>query len=192
LSTIADKTAISAGRAVKAKREAMGLTLRALAARSGISSSMISDIERGTKSPTVSTLAMLADALGVAISALLDAETEPPARIRLVRASEHAAVIDHPSGARRQSFGPSPFGSRVEFLRYVVPPHAIAGPFPAHASGTIEHAHVASGQVRIVFGEEAVQVEAGDSCSCRADAPHLFDNQEGDAEAVIYLVIERG
>ena len=65
LSTLEDEVSLRMGRAVKQRREAAGFSLRMLAARSGISSSMISDIERGTKSPTVSTMLRLADALGV-------------------------------------------------------------------------------------------------------------------------------
>src|SRR5690242_3842592 len=59
LSTIADKIAQEVGLAIKARREALGFTLRVLADRSGVSSSMISDIERGAKSPTISTLSRL-------------------------------------------------------------------------------------------------------------------------------------
>ena len=56
VSTLEDEVKLRTGRAIKQQREAPGLSLRTLAARSGISSSMISDIERGTKSPTVTTV----------------------------------------------------------------------------------------------------------------------------------------
>ena len=52
------------------------------------------------------------------------------------------------------------------------------------------HVHVAAGAVQVVFGADAVRLEAGDSCSCLADAPHPFDNADGNVEALIYLVIE--
>src|SRR5262249_40528747 len=191
MSTIEDEIAVHVGRAVRARREAQGFTLRALAARSGVSSSMISDIERGAKSPTISTLSMLAEALGVSVSVLVDRESAGK-RIQVVRGPERRASVDPASGARRESFGPAPAGSQVEFVRYAVPPRATAGPFAAHPRGTIEHLYVAAGAVRVVFGEEAVSLEAGDSCTCRADAPHLFDNTGGSVEALIYLVSERG
>jgi transcriptional regulator with XRE-family HTH domain len=189
LSTTADKTAERVGRAVKARREELKLTLRALAAKSGISPSMISDIERGAKSPTISTLAQLSAALGVSVSALLEARE--PERIRVVRASATQTLTDPATGAKRQSFGPAVPGSKVEFLRYLVPPRVTAGPFAAHVSGTIEHLHVGAGAVRVVVGDEAVKLETGDSCSCFADASHFFDNADGDAEALIYLVVEQ-
>jgi transcriptional regulator with XRE-family HTH domain len=192
LSTIADKVTRRVGAAVRSRREELRLTLRALAAKSGISSSMVSDIERGAKSPTVSTLAALAAALGVPISALVEAAPQAQSRIKVVRCVEQRAFVDPASGARRESFGPAVAGSNVEFLRYTLRPRSVAGPFPAHARGAIEHIHVATGATRVVVGGDEVTLAAGDSCSCHADAKHLFDNMNGDIEAILYVVIEQG
>jgi transcriptional regulator with XRE-family HTH domain len=191
MSTIADKISMLVAHAVKHRREQLGLTLRALAARSGVSSSMISDIERGAKSPTISTLSALAQALGVPITALVDSAAPATGRIRVVRATERPEFIDPISGARRDSFGTALTGSKIEFMRYVVPPRTLAGPFPAHATGTIEHMHLAAGNILAVFGTDAVMLEAGDSCSCVADTPHRFDNRESDVEALVYIVVEQ-
>jgi mannose-6-phosphate isomerase-like protein (cupin superfamily) len=75
-------------------------------------------------------------------------------------------------------------------MRYAVPPHTIAGPFAAHAKGTIEHMHLAEGRLRVAFGTDEATLEAGDSCSCLAEAPHYFDNRDSGTEAVVYIVIE--
>ena len=189
--TIEDDIARRVSQAVKARRKALGLTLRALAARSGVSASMISDVERGAKSPTVATLALLADALGQPIAKLLQVPTAPAGRIQVFRGAERRTAIDPASGARRDPLGPHQASSKVEFLRYAVPPHRTAGPFAAHPRGTVEHMHLAAGSLRLVCGEETADMQAGDSCLCRADAPHRFDNSEGNVEALIYLVIER-
>ena len=191
MSTIANEISTRVGRAVRARREELKLTLRALASLSGISSSMISDVERGEKSPTISTLSILATALGTPISALLDRPISTTKRIRVVRGSKQKFYIDRGTGARRQSFGPAIAGSNVRFMCSAVPPHTTAGPFPAHAVGTIEHIHVAAGAVRVAVGDNAVSLKAGDSCSCFADAMHLFDNARGNVEALIYLVVEQ-
>ncbi len=191
LSTIKDNATAWVAQAIKSRRKQLGLSLRELASKSGVSSSMISDIERRSKSPTISTLSALAQALGMPMSALLDSPASPTGRIHVFRASERTELIDPASGARRDHFGPALAGSRVEFLRYVVPPHTLGGPFAAHASGTIEHMHLAAGSIRAVFGTDAVILEAGDSCTCLADVPHHFDNRESDTEALIYIVVER-
>jgi transcriptional regulator with XRE-family HTH domain len=191
MSTEADKLSARIAQAMKQRRDELRLTLRDLSARSGISASAISDIERGAKSPTIATLDALAQALGLQMSALTDNVTPLASRIHVVRAAERPRFVDTKSGAKRDSFGPALPGSKVEFLSYVVPPRKVAGPFAAHAGGTIEHMHVAAGSIRAEFGNEAVTLETGDSCTCYADAVHRFDNRRGKIEALIYVVVEQ-
>lgn len=186
-----DKVTERVASAVRDRREQRGLTLRALSTTSGVSSSMISDIERGAKSPTVATLAALADALGVTIAALVEIPAPLTGRIHVVRASERTISSDPTSGARRDSFRSPLTMSRVEFSHYTVPRRAMAGPFAAHAKGTIEHMYVAAGSILATFGIDSVTLGPGDCCSCTADAPHSFDNRSGKSEASIYIVLER-
>ncbi len=188
LSTLEDEISLRTGRALKRRREAAGFSLRELAGRSGISSSMISDIERGTKSPTVITVVRLAQALGVSAAALIDGGTGPAPRIRVLRRGEGAGG-EHP--ARWSSLGPAAPGSRIDFVRYQIPPATVLGPTAAHVPGTVEHMHVATGAVRVTVGDETAELAAGDSCSCRTDAPHGIENLDPSAEALIYLIVER-
>jgi transcriptional regulator with XRE-family HTH domain len=191
LSTKADDISTRVAQAIKRRREQLELTLRDLASRSGVSASTISDIERGAKSPTISTLDALAQTLGLPLSAFADSGAQLASRVHVVRAAERPKFVDAKSGAKRDSFGPTVPGSKVEFLSYAVPPRKIAGPFAAHVSGTIEHMYLAAGKIRVVFGNDAVALEAGDSCTCVADTVHHFDNREGKVEALIYLVVEQ-
>jgi transcriptional regulator with XRE-family HTH domain len=189
LSTFEDEICLRTGRAVKRLREAGGFSLRALAARSGISSSMISDIERGKKSPTVISVVRLAQALGIEVAALVDGSLQPAPRIRILRRGEGAGG-EHP--ARWKNLGPAGPGSRIDFVRFQIPPSTALGPSAAHAPGTIEHMHVAAGAVRIAVGDETAELAAGDSCSCRTDIPHAIENPDPSVEALIYVIVERG
>ena len=90
---------------------------------------MISDVERAAKSPTISTLAALSEALEMPLSTLV--ESREPARLRVVKAAERQWLVESDTGAKRDRFMPTVAGSEVEFLRYVVPPQTLAGPFPA-------------------------------------------------------------
>ena len=118
MSTIEEEISVRTGRAVKQQREAASLSLRMLAARSGVSSSMISDIERGTKSPTVTTVVRIAQALGVSAAFLIDGGASPATRILILRRDEGAGG-DHP--APWKSLGPAGPGSRIDFVRYRIP-----------------------------------------------------------------------
>jgi mannose-6-phosphate isomerase-like protein (cupin superfamily) len=149
---------------------------------------MISDVERASKSPTISTLAALSDALEMPLSTLV--ESRAPTRMRVVKASERQWLVEPGTGAKRDRFAPTVAGSEVEFLRYVVPPRTLAGPYPAHAPGTIEHVYLASGDVRIMLGDDVADLKAGDSCSCYADMPHGFDNRGGKVPAELIIVVE--
>ena len=189
LSTLEDEVSLRVGRTVKQQRNAAGLSLRELAARSGISSSMISDIERGTKSPTVTTVVRLAQALGVSAAVLIDDVAGRASRIRVLRRGEGAGG-EHP--APWESLGPSGPGSRIDFVRYQIPPSTVLGPSSAHAPGTFEHLHVAAGIVHVTVGDETAELSTGDSCSCRTDAPHGIENPDPSAPALIYLIVERG
>jgi transcriptional regulator with XRE-family HTH domain len=189
LSTLEDEVSLRTGRAIKQQRQALGLSLRMLAARSGISSSMISDVERGAKSPTVITVVRLAQALGVSAASLVDGGTGPTPRIRVLRRGEGAGG-ERP--APWTTLGPATPGSRIDFVRYRIPPSTVLGPTAAHAPGTVEHMHVATGTVRVTVGDETAELAAGDSCSCRTDASHAVENPDPSAEALIYLIVERG
>ena len=188
MSTLADELSLRTGRAVKQQRAALGFSLRVLAARSGISSSMISDIERGTKSPTVVTLVRLAQALGVSAATLVDAGAGPASRILVLRCGQGAGG-EQP--ARWQSLSPAAAGSRIDFVRYQIPPSTVLGPTAAHSPGTLEHMHVVTGTVQITVGDETAELAAGDSCSCRTDATHTIENPDPAVEALVYLIVER-
>lgn len=188
MSTLEDEIGLRTGRAIKQQREAAGLSLRMLAERSGVSSSMISDIERGAKSPTVTTLVRLAQALGISAAAIVDGGPNSESRIRIIRHGQGAAG-EQP--APWESLGPSMPGSRIDFVRYHIPPATILGPSAAHPAGTVEHVHVAAGTIRVTVGDEAAELSAGDSCSCRTDVPHGVENPDPSATALIYLIVER-
>jgi transcriptional regulator with XRE-family HTH domain len=188
LSTIADDATALAAQAIKARREQLGLTLRALAARSGVSPSMISDVERATKSPTLATVAALASALETDLPTLLQGVAPSAPRIHVSRASDRKSKAERSSGVIRESLKAGL--GKIEFMRYLVPAGTLAGPFPGHRVGTVEHVHVEAGRIRFVLGSETVTLGAGDSCSCQADGVHSFDNRQGKAKVRLYVIIE--
>ncbi|RPJ19952.1 MAG: XRE family transcriptional regulator, partial [Planctomycetaceae bacterium] len=78
------------GGRIRLLREKRGLSLRGLAARCGLSVNAISRIEHGENSPTVASLHLLAQALGVPIAAFFQFEAQG-VRVRFRRNSRLSA-----------------------------------------------------------------------------------------------------
>src|SRR3954447_8716572 len=97
---VRDATASAVGPRIRALREAMGLSLRDLAQRSGVSAPMLSQVERGETSPTLASAAKIAAGLELTLSQLL----------RLDEA--HHVAISRASARRRSERG----GHRIEEL----------------------------------------------------------------------------
>jgi DNA-binding XRE family transcriptional regulator/quercetin dioxygenase-like cupin family protein len=181
---------LAVGRQIREIREARTLSLRALADASGVSRSMLSDIERGAKSPTIALLAAVSEALDVPLSALVDGGGSlAPISAQVVRAADQRTIADR-SGVRRTTLGVLHGDSSVEFVRFELPPRTASGTFAPHKPGTLERISIERGMVTVQFGDEKVSLKAGDTLSYEAAVPHSFANTSGKI-AVLYLVIER-
>lgn len=77
----------SVARAIRSRREEVGITLRALAERIGVSASLISQVENGKVTPSVGTLYAIVNELGISLDVLFlndggrDATQEAPASV---------------------------------------------------------------------------------------------------------------
>ncbi|TDE11480.1 helix-turn-helix domain-containing protein [Jiangella asiatica] len=170
---------------LRAIRQARGLSLDALAAASGVSRSMISDVERGAKLPTVLVLARLATALGVTVSRLLGEDR--PGDVVVVPAAVQPAVTDR-AGWQRRILSPSLPGVEFEFIRTTVPARVVVGEFAAHAPGSREYVAVESGELTVTLDRAEHQLGAGDAIYYAGDRVHAFANP-GGAECVYYTVM---
>src|SRR6476659_6087714 len=74
------------GPRIRALRDAMGLSLRDLAERSGVSAPMLSQVERGETSPTLAVAARIAGGLELSLSQLL--RLDEGGVVSIVRAAE--------------------------------------------------------------------------------------------------------
>lgn len=177
------------GRRIKERRLERGLTLRALAERSGVSAAMISEVERGAKSPTITVLSAIAEALETPLSHVVDVGAAPAVIIHTKAGEEHPLV--EPTGVRREHLGPVVRESTVEFVRLTVPAGVTSGIFAPHPRGSIERLYLDAGTVEVHLEEEAVRMERGDSLCFAADRRHWYHNP-GKRDAVIYLVVDPG
>ena len=168
----------------------MELSLRDLADRSGVSAPMLSQVERGETSPTLSVAERIAGGLELSLSQLL--RLDEGDGVSVVRAGERRRGGG--SAHRYEVLTPPLPGLRAEVSLHSLSPGAsTAGPDdpPMHEAGSRETAVVEAGPVRFVCGGAEHDLADGDSVTFDADLPHHFENP-GDEEARFYAVVAAG
>lgn len=177
------------GKNVNLLRKKLGLTLQELSERSGVSRSMLSQIEREEKNPTIQVACQIAEALHVSLSHLLG---EHPGHEAIVIRKEQRLIYKDPySNFERHLLSPSFPAKGIEFILNILPPGRQSGVFPPHKPGVKEFVSVSKGSLRIVLGAQAATYELaeGDSLFFEANVEHQFINL-GEAECQYYLVID--
>lgn len=174
------------GERIRVLRVSSGYSLADLAAVSGVSRSMLSEIERGAKTPGVLTLDKLATSLGTTIARLLDEPIE--SRIHLMRFDEQRSVRD-PEGWERRILSPVLPGVEFEFMRTTIDPGVDAGEFLPHAPGSREYVAIESGTLNLSINGTEYVLNSGDSIYYPGDCLHGFRNN-GDTPCIYYLAME--
>jgi XRE family transcriptional regulator, regulator of sulfur utilization len=178
------------GARVRQLREGSDLSLRHLAERSGVSAPMLSQVERGETSPTLSVAERIAGGLELSLSQLLRLDESDG--VSVVRAAERRR-----GGGRRHRYEvltpPLP-GLRAEVSLHMLAPGASTGEPddpPMHEPGSRETAVLVEGRLRFLCGGITHELEEGDSVTFDADLPHHFENP-GDRDARFYAVVAAG
>jgi transcriptional regulator with XRE-family HTH domain len=160
--------------------------LEELATVSGVSRSMLSDVERGSRVPTVLVLDRIATGLGTSIARLL--REEQPARTVVLRREEQDVARDG-SGWERRVLSPVLPGVEFEFMRTTIGPGVNAGVFQPHGPGSREYLAVETGTLRLSLDGDEVELRQGDSVFYAGDCQHGFANS-GAEPCVYYLAMD--
>ncbi len=180
------------GPRIRALREAMSLSLRDLAERSGVSAPMLSQVERGETSPTLQVASRIARGLELRLSQLLRLDED--GAVLVVRRSERRKGPQRAPGHQYEILTPPLPGQRAEVSRHVLAPGAATGgpgDPPIHEPGSRETAVIESGNVILHCDGAEHRLEPGDSVTFDADLPHRFENRGGD-DAVLLAIVSAG
>jgi transcriptional regulator with XRE-family HTH domain len=187
------------GTRLRAQREGLGLTLREVARRIGVSPSLISQIERDKVNPSVSTLYALVRELGLSMGDLFEADgaaattsrTAVRADIGPVVSSDSRVLINLASGVTWERLT-QVSDPGVEFLYVVYEPGSESCPEDSlvHHGGR-EYGYVISGRlgVRIAFDEYVLG--SGDSISFDSSSPHRLWAIGSERVTAIWVVVGR-
>ena len=180
------------GARVKALREASSLSLRDLAVRSGVSAPMLSQVERGETSPTLTVATRIAAGLELRLSQLLRLDED--GTVTIVRAGQRQRGGSKRRGHSFEVMTSSQPGQRSELSRHTLAPGGATGAPddpPMHEPGSRETALVESGSLELVCDGQRHELSEGDCVTFDADLPHHFENQTS-AEAVFLAVVAAG
>lgn len=174
------------GRRVKKLRGDRGWSLEELAAASGVSRSMLSEIERERANPTLSVTYRIARAFGLALQDLLES-ADSASTIQTIRASEASQIFRKDAQCQIRTLSPLNLEKDVEFYELRLAAGGTLRSQP-HVDGTREFLTVEVGSVELTSGNSAETLGPGDSATYRADVPHDIANP-GTDEAVAFLVV---
>jgi transcriptional regulator with XRE-family HTH domain len=174
------------GSRLKHLRTARGWSLEALANASGVSRSMLSQIEREQANPTLAVTLRIARAFGLSLGELLEAPGAGSS-ITVIRADDHAFHYRSDKDCRIRTLSPLNLEKDVEFYEVRLQPGGTLRSAP-HFEGTREFLTVQKGRVRIESAADAEELGPGASASYRADVAHAIINA-GKGEAVMFLIV---
>lgn len=164
---------------VRDLRAAQGLSLEALAAKSGVSRSMISLIERGESSPTAVVLEKLASGLGVMLASLFDAPAagaEAPSG-PVARREDQPEWQDPASGYRRRNVSPPGVPQPMQIVEVEFPPGGrVAFETGARDTRVYQQVWLLQGSMDITLGKERHRLREGDCLAMQLDRPTIFHN----------------
>jgi len=170
------------GARIHSLRKSKGLSLRALAQRSGLSGNAISLIERGKNSPTINTLYQLALGLEIPVIEFFRDGNE-----------KHAIYIKNDQGFRytyeyveMESLGSGLPNQKIEAYRITIKPNGKMLRDPITHPGQ-EFVYGLEGRIDYMVGDKRYQLGSGDSLLLDSTQPHCWCNAT-DKIAKILLV----
>ena len=162
---------------VRELRAGQGLSLDALATKSGVSRSMISLIERGESSPTAVVLEKLAAGLGVMLASLFDAPAAPEPQGPVARREDQPQWRDPASGYVRRNVSPPGAPQPMQIVEVQFPAGGRVA-FETGARDTRVHQQVwvLDGAIDVTVGAERHRLRKGDCLAMQLDRPTMFHN----------------
>jgi len=177
------------GARVKALREAAGMSLRDLASRSGVSAPMLSQVERGETSPTLTVAARIAAGLDLRLSQLL--RLDEGSSVTVVRASQRQRGGNARRGHRFEVLTAGQPGQRAELSLHTLAPNGATGAAddpPMHEPGSRETALIEQGSVVLWCDGRRYELSGGDCVTFDADLPHHFENPADEGASFLAVV----
>lgn len=169
---------------IKRLREEKKLSMDELVRLSGVSKSMLAQIERGDGNPTISTLWKISNGMKVPFDALT---VRPKSPYEIVKTSEIQPLLENGGKVKNYSLFPDNENRRfaVYYLELEEGSYWESEP---HLKGTTEFITIFTGKIEIHADSQSFIVEKGESIRFGADTVHSYKNV-GTEAAILHMII---
>lgn len=176
---------IDIGIKIKDIRTKKGILVKDLAKKCGISSSMLSQIEKGNANPSLNTIKSIAKELGVPIFQFFIEDAETTDKINILKEKDRKIII-----TREVSYELlSPEGtSNIEFIRMILNEKGLESSIEPMSHKGEEVAFLLSGKAEITISNKSAIMYPGDSIHIPALTPHKWKNLYDEESVIIFAV----
>lgn len=177
------------GPLIQRERKAKGLTLEQLGALSGVSKSMLSQVERGEANPTLAVLWSLTQALGIDFGTLVSsASRDEAAGIDVLPLGKTPEIRSEDGLCRLRILSPPHLAGRTELylLEFSAGGTLVSKP---HTHGTVEHLTALSGDIEVRSGGAHVRLHEGETARYAADVAHAIVNPGRASRSAVLMVV---
>lgn len=169
---------------IKRLREENKLSMDQLAKLSGVSKSMLAQIERGDGNPTISTLWKISNGMKVPFDALT---VRPESPYEIVKTSEIQPLLEDDGKVKNYSIFPDDENRRFA-VYYLELDEGSYWESESHLKGTTEFITIFTGKIEIYAGGQRFVVEKGESIRFKADVVHSYKNI-GSGSVILHMIL---
>lgn len=180
------------GPAIHQERKARKLTLEQLAVKSGVSKSMLSQIERGEANPTFAVVWSLTKALDIDFSELVGGSISSGGKelVEVTSAANTPEIRSEDGLCRLRILSSPQLAGATEWYSLEIDPMGELSSSP-HAAGTFEHLTALSDGLEVRSGNNSVKINAGETARYYADVAHSIRNISSEMARGFLVVLHK-
>ncbi|MBU8878682.1 XRE family transcriptional regulator [Bacillus sp. FJAT-29790] len=172
------------GKNINRIRKERNLSLDKTSEITGVSKTMLGQIERGESNPTVTTLWKIANGLRLSFTSLISGDRPS---VTVIKKNSLKPVVEN--DGQYQVYPVFPFNAEKQFEVFsIILQSGCEHKSEAHNVGVEEYIFVNEGKVEVVIGEEVYVVDSEDSITFQADRPHIYRNNGNSPVKCIVLI----
>ena len=175
------------GKRIKKRREGLGLQVKELSKKIGVTSSLISQIERGKAFPSIVTLKKVAEALRTTVGDLIG-ENENLVQHPLLKSNQRRLAKKNKNGTSSHLLSYHDSSKQIEpYIIHFNKNSNSEGIMTSNFPGQ-EFCFVLKGSFKVVFDEQQYTINEGDGFYFNSSQPHLFKNISGKAAELLWII----